>query len=502
MTEDDRPSAGRGPRTTSVRGNLRGITRRQPIREAIALVCALAASAVGSPRSDPTTGRAVFTGATLPSATSILLDPAAIGLGTNNELYLASTAVIDRIHIDRKQLDLDGNLTEGGNVRANELGPGAQLAFIWRAIDRVTLGVSFGSPPSARFPDNKDPLRYHVLGGSHRDYLAAIAASFKVTDDFYFGVSAALDDMYLHLHYLRDTALEAGHGRHGVDSDCGGGQPCGIENPAAAERYDIHVKSLSPFSDYLVNLGLVYQVARDVWLGVAYHTAPGNAIESELHGTANVTLAPRDGGQTLTGGSTAYVSLPASVDAEVRARLRRNLDLHVGMRWEDLSRFTAYDVRTYGSSFIGTDVAEWTERARGMHDPFSFWVGVEQVEVLERKWYRFGARIGYETSSVSDARVSPLTIAPASATLDLGAQLRLPRNALLEISYGLQYFLPVDVTSSAFDPRNRIACIENGFDYSSDACAAVRSGYAIPSADGLYNRVEHAIRFAIRYELP
>src|SRR4051812_43948016 len=54
----------------------------------LALALAGAAPAAASPRSDPTAGRAVFTGATTHHATSIVLDPAALGLGQFDELYL------------------------------------------------------------------------------------------------------------------------------------------------------------------------------------------------------------------------------------------------------------------------------------------------------------------------------------------------------------------------------------------------------------------------------
>jgi hypothetical protein len=481
----------------------RGDTFRAMARPSLVIgaACALAGTAAGSPHSDPTLGRAVFTGATEPTPTSVTLNPAAIGIGTQDiEIYIAGMLVADQLAIDRQIADASGNLSPGPRIRDIELGPGEQLAFLWRAVDRVTLAASFGSPPSARFIQNRVPLGYHTLGGSEREYLAVVGASIKATDDIFFGVSAALDDIRVHLHYLRDTALEKGHGIGGVDSDCGG-SPCGVENPLAAERYDISTSSLSLTADYIVNLGVAVQIMRDVWIGVAYHTAPGNAIASELDGTAVVTRAPRDGGGTLVGGSTVYLSLPASVDAEFRARVLEGIDLHVGGRWEDLSRFESYDVRTYGDSFIGTDVAEWTERPRGLQDPFALWAGLEQVDAGQR--WRFGGRLGFETASLPDDRTSPLTISPFSLTLDLGVQLRVPSSPfILQLGYGLQYFLPVDVNSSAYNPADRITCIENGFDYSSVACAAVRGGYAIPTAAGHYERIEHAIRFGLRYVLP
>src|SRR4051812_24518550 len=64
-------------------------------------------SASASPRSDPTTGRAVFTGATEPSPTSIGLNPAAIGLDTiATKIYLAVTSTLTQLAIDRRVPDI------------------------------------------------------------------------------------------------------------------------------------------------------------------------------------------------------------------------------------------------------------------------------------------------------------------------------------------------------------------------------------------------------------
>jgi len=59
----------------------------------------------------------------------------------------------------------------------------------------------------------------------------------------------------------------------------------------------------------------------------------------------------------------------------------------------------------------------------------------------------------------------------------------------------------VNVTNSAFDPRARVQCIDSGFDYATDACAATRNGYGINSADGSYQRWEHTFRVMLRRDL-
>jgi hypothetical protein len=464
----------------------------------LAMLCA-SAQAAGSPRSDPTTGRAVWTGATEGNPTSITLDPAAIGQGTATETYLSLTGTLDQVHVDRSYLALDGSVSPGPTIHAVMVNPGATAGIVWHTSDRITIGGSFMTPPSESFIANRDALRYMTLGGGQSNYLVTVGASLKVADQLYVGASLAHDITTLRLHYSRDTALDGAHGATGVDSDCGG-STCGLENPNAAENYDVSVRSQWFSTDNLrVNLGVMVELAHDIWLGVAYHPPPGfSPIQTDLSGSMDVRRSVRDGGEIIHGSSTVYVAFPAAVDAEVRAHLQHDLELHVGGRWEDLSRFQGYDVRGYGSTFAAAGIPEWTERARGFHDSFAVWGGVEQADGGER--WRFGARLGYETESLSDNETTPISISPTSLTLDLGAQLRINGAIVLQLSYGLQAFERVKVGNSAFDPRSRIDCIDSGYDYSTAACAATRNGYGLDTADGTYSRLQHAMRFGFKYD--
>jgi hypothetical protein len=480
----------------------------------LAMLCCLHASALASPRSDPTQGRAAFTGASSPNPTSIEINPAALGLGPElNEFYVAATGVWNRQSIQRRELDIDsGALTDGAEVSSNLLSPGGMLAFIWHSGGggRITLGVALHSSPAERFIENEDALRYHTLGGSHRTYAGTVAGSIRASSRFYVGVSVSLRPTFLHLRFARDTALEAGRDpMRGITSDCGGA-PCGVENPLASETYDVDVRSGWVALDNVVGtVGIAVRIMRNVWLGIAYHTPPGLALKNELTGTMLVDRAARDGGNRIDGVATVYLSQPATFDAELRARVIPELEVVAGARLEDLSRMQAYDVRGTGSLFPGAGVPEWQLRPRGFRDvlqvpPVSLgtWVGIDQVE--RELPVVFSGRIGFETSSTRSERTSPTTIAPASFTLDAGLAFRFTRDlevrpqVMLQASYGLQYFPTVDVTSSAFDPRDRLACADSGYDYSTPACESVRNGYAIPTAAGEYSRIEQAARVALR----
>ncbi len=470
----------------------------------LAMLCALHASALASPRSDPTQGRAVFTGASTPNATSIEVNPAALGLGITDEMYLAATAVIDHVAIGRRTLDLgSGTLLDDGKVSQTLASPGGMFAYVWHSGvgGPVTLGLAVHSSPAERFIENENALRYYTLGGSHRTYAGSVAGSIRLSNRLFVGVTLSLRPSFLKLKYARDTALaNAGDPARGIDSDCNG-SPCGLENPDATELYDVSVQSDWVALDNVVaTVGFVARVAKDIWFGLGYHTPPGLSIQNALEGTMAVERAPRDGGGFVTGGSTVYLSQPASIDAELRARLSPNMDLHVGGRWEDLSRLQDYDVRGYGSAFPRDNIPEIQIRPRGFHDSFAAWAGIDQVE---RDFpLVIGGRIGFETASLDDNRTSPMTIAPTSVTLDAGLQYRFMRDqtyqVVLQATYGLQYFLKVNVVDSAFDPRDQLACADSGYDYLTSECAAVRGGYALDTAAGEYQRIEQAARLAIK----
>lgn len=454
-----------------------------------------------SPRTDPTAGRAVFTGATLPNATSIWLNPAALGVEDIGELLLAFTGTLDQVRIAPQVLDANtGALSPGARVRDVSPSPGGLIGVVFRT-GRYTLGAAAQTSPAERFLSGYDGLRYHTSGGWQRDYTGAIAGSIRASSRFFVGAAIAHSNTFLRLRYARDTALASGRGPGGIDSDCGGA-PCGVGNPLADEAYAVGVRSPAvSVTNLKVTIGFAAEVYSGVWLGVAYHTPPGFGIQTELEGNVDVTRAPRDGGAEVRGGSTVVVQYPASVDAEVRARVEPRFDLHVGGRWEDLSRMQAYDVRLYNSTFAGYGIPEWTLRPRGFHDAFALWAGVERVRGLQP--WRYGARLGFETGATAKNATAPMTISPSSFTFDAGGELRLGGSRWwVQLSYGLQLFPPTTVTQSDFDPRFQLSCIESGFDYESRGCAAAREGYAISSAAGEYSRLQHAVRLGLRYALP
>src|SRR5690348_14004295 len=103
----------------------------------VAALTGAIATASASPRTDPTSGRAVFTGAATPGPTAVSLNPAALGEGKRDEVYATVATVLDQLGVDRKVVDAGRDaLVDGPHASDLELGPGGSIGWISRRGDR------------------------------------------------------------------------------------------------------------------------------------------------------------------------------------------------------------------------------------------------------------------------------------------------------------------------------------------------------------------------------
>ncbi|MCA9677772.1 MAG: hypothetical protein KC464_22300, partial [Myxococcales bacterium] len=457
---------------------------------------------------DPVLDRAVFLGATSGQPAALRINPAAMTLGPEGtHVFVLGTGALDTLRVDRRTVDPDtGALVGGPSVSTTIFDPMTSLGGaigIYRVGQKFAAGVQCALPGGDVFPAEEGDLAYHSLGGSHRELaLCALGGSYRPSRAIAIGASYQLVQTRLHLRFARDTALEAGRDPdRGITSDCAGA-PCGFENPAATETYtiDATTATLPSFESSEFIVGGVLRVADGWWLGVAYQLPLGLFLDPvQLTGTVDVTRAPRDGGDTISGEVTVKFLYPDRLRAGIRGRVTDNLEVVGEARWENLSRMSGYDLRLYGLELTDAGVPEWYVRPRGLHDRFVVQAGVEQVDLGQR--VTLGGRLGVQRGVTSDERVSPLTAYPLEVTFDAGAQLRLGHAWVLQAGYGLGLAPSVDTGRGAYDPLDRLACIDSGYDFDTDACAAVRAGYALPTASGVYARTSHAFWMGVRYDL-
>ena len=463
--------------------------------------------AAASPLEDPTlSGADVFTGVTHPHATSIYLNPAAIGMaGVGWHLHTGGSLRLDDYNINRRRIDQDsGAEIAGPQVNALTMTPSGIVAGYLKA-ERIAIGITILTPMAERFIADQEALRYHTLGGYHYQYGLGAGLSYHHPHKWYFGAGLFFFGSSMRLRFARDSALEAGS--VGIDSDCDG-SPCGIENDAAAERYDVEVDtdgfqsfdylsvfSLFATSNLALSVGIMWRVRGDWWLAGAYQGPPGILSNTSVHGDVDVVRAPRDGAAQLSGEAVVNYNLPHTFHLGARGPIRPGYELVGEVRYQTFNSHNDFDLRMFGGDLDQAAVPEWYPRYRGGNRLFRLQAGIERQE---RGRLRFGARLGWENAAVDANKIAPTMVTGMRFFLALGGELRLAQPLALGASYQFGWFPGVNSTGSLFNPLDRIACVDSQFDQ--DACQAAREGRALPTAAGEYGHLQHILALSLRYD--
>src|SRR5207237_391078 len=153
-----------------------------------------------------------------------------------------------------------------------------------------TLGLASILAFSDRTPELPDSLGYHTLGGALYGTTTIISVGYRATNRVYFGIGASFLFSKVDLGFLRDTGL-----------DTCGMPPCGVEDPAKAERWKIDSKwdaipgqSFSPV--FSVNAGTLFKVY-GIWWGLSVVFPAG--ITGTVTKTADVKVTPAGGGAAV-----------------------------------------------------------------------------------------------------------------------------------------------------------------------------------------------------------
>lgn len=471
------------------------------MRWPILIALAAASPAAASPGTAPWDG-AVFSGPTAPQPAGVAANPASALLTTNGlHVFVGGVGRLDQLAIDRRIVDESGASTAGPSVRGTTLGAGGHLGVLWWWRPSVVFTFTTGLPPPDETLAGEAALAYHTRGSRSRGTdLGTVALGSRLTSRIAIGVAVSYGWRSTVLRFARDTALEAGRDpTRGVASDCGGTR-CGLEHPAAAETWTIAIDPLyDSFENLSLSGGLLVRLPGSILFGLTYQR-PWKLGRLTRTGSATVIGAPRDGGTTWRGSATLFDRQPEVIRLGARFPTWPRWDLVGEVRWRRLGDLGADDVRTYGGDLAAGDVPEITPRPRGLRDAFTGELGIEEVERGQR--LRLGARVGADSGAVSEEKMSARAVWGAELTAGAGAQLRLGSRWVVQLSYGLAYQLPATPSPSAFDPIDRLDCVDSGYDIALPACATVRGGYGAPTAAGSYERWSHVGRLSLRIEVP
>lgn len=471
------------------------------MRWGIVLAIAAAASPAAASPGDAAWDGAVFAGPTAPHPTNLSSNPAAFLLAAPGFHYFAGVSTaLDQISIDRTLVDAGGARRDGPDVSGRTFGAGGHLGFAKVWPDAVLAFFVQTAPPDETVA-GRDALRYHTRGSRGRSAdVGTVTFGYRPTRWLWLGIAPSYSVRDGVLRFSRDTAMEAGRDpARGVTSDCGGA-PCGLENPLATETWTIDLDAdLRSISNFRIAAGFIIVVPGDTLLGVTYQR-PWSLGRIERVGKATVIAAPRDGGAVHTGEISLFDQHPEIVRGGTRSRFLERWDLVSEVRWRRTSRIGDDDLRTYGGDLAAIGAPAIYPRPRGLRNAIAVELGMEQVDDGGR--WRFGGRVGYDTGAVATHHLSARAPWGRQLTGGGGVQLRIGARWILQGTYNVGWQLPVTVERGAYDPIDRLDCVDSGYDFELPACETVRDGYGAPTNDGDYRRWSHIARLSVRLEVP
>lgn len=472
------------------------------VRAAWAFVTALvvAGPAAASPGEDDDADGAPFAGVTAPHPSNTTANPAALfRLPPGTYLFFQGGLRLDRIAIDRRAVDpATGVLSPAPTVADSTLAPGGRVSGVWVSGSRLLLaGAVAWRPPEDTI--DRTATGYLTAGDHATAVDLTLAFSSRLHRKVLIGVSGTFSVWNRsRLRFARDTALEAAHDpARGIDSDCGG-SPCGLENPQARQAWDVDV-STDFLSTGRYTVGVAVQPVADVWLGAALEL-PWRTGDIDRAGSVRITEAPRDGGGQLAGQATVTVRAPVVLRVGMRARLTPGWEAVAEGRYRWLDQVGPYDLHVSGPDLETADVPGWYPRPRGLSDALAAWAGFEQLDDGLRR-ARLGAWFGADGGAVDAAHLSPISPWSAELSAALAVQLRLGPRWSLQLGSSVRYQVPRTELAGAFDPLDRLACADSGYDRDLPACADVRAGYGLPTAAGDYRRWTHVANATLRITL-
>jgi opacity protein-like surface antigen len=514
------------------------------------------------------------------SVTGIYHNPAMLGAVPGFSFETTLRTGVDHLAVRRFDIDADGS--PNANLRkAKHLANPAFDYFIGASfmLDPVAIGAAVHTFGSRFRLNSSDELAYHLAAES--DFGCSLDSSrvcpnqrkggmLEMRTDFDLALAwNALDFMSLGAtaHFPRqrsylardvDSVLTGANAESGCDPTSES-----VENPDCAERLSFRGNTrlrwfgLNPRPatrlDFAVTVGVAFNIADRVTLGVRYRTQPlldgGNIT---LNGVAAVCRPDR--------ASTDQTQLSAcdsaeAIDATVSERLPQevavglagevgNWSLDSNLYWIDrcplggVGNCDGRDARSLVLVGLDQDASTLPETTmyRGLQDVFGaeLWAryrlddliganlpyykvlcsgGNEGTDPTTGKQLRCVPRIDLLLGGgVSSPAVKPgaLTVANSDGWTLLatfGASFNLPgRNGTWSLApaYALDFMLPTRVGpggfTPAFDPTAAIDFEANGADLNNTASAnAVLAGRGLPTNAGIYTGAVHTILFSVRW---
>jgi long-subunit fatty acid transport protein len=462
-----------------------------------------AAPALAGPLDDPHVGGVGFSGPTTGDLTAVYWNPAALGLIQGNQFMFGASLRATSVTVDHAPIDPMTGLPGGTRSFPSASGHGLEQPFAWPPGPMSFLGVGAGiarrfalalaayTPFSQKLSfglasGGEQPTRYHLVSVDSRQLALALGIAIDLTDSLKVGVAPGLLFSYGRLVFDEDTAIANG---------------TGVEDPAAAARYDLATQGTRAPS-YFVTGGIHFR--RAAWeAGLAYTSAPlgtGGAVRLAVQQSqvtppatpATPALCSAMAHSPCVSGEMRY-RLPDLFTAGVTWHATRHLDAVGIVRWVRYGSYDQIKIRVVGPSndtLLGHNLPDQLVLYRGFQDS---WDMRARLVHAPWPWFRWSGTLRMETSAVPNANVNAAAVDGFKIEPALATEFALGRHLRIAAGYALTWMLPVTVGTSAFDPTAAAACARAADDLSSPACQTRLAGQARPTAAGNYKMLQHTL---------
>ena len=444
-----------------------------------------------SPFENSGMGRAVFTGPVHSHVTSLVINPAALGLKSEGwQALFGMSNHFSRLSVSPRFFNPDGSIQNGSDASDTTWSPGAVVGVVLNNR-KYNLGIAVTTPNAKRFHDNP-AWNYHSQNGHLAQGLITLGGTLKFSGgDIMLGLAYSFSASSMHYRFDTDTALENRSGGNGPDCD---GSPCGFRNPSQRRRYNVEANRFTvlDLARGALSLGMAVKLGKNFITG-SYSVA---VTEPELEGSVTLNLEDQ---MTVLRNQQGEISLPLGNKfyLGLRRPLVKDLDLIAFVRYSRTSQTEIIDVGTFGNTLEQNNIPEWLPRYQGFRDSGLLAIGVEEDFI--RNW-RWGARVVAETAAVPVESVTPFNSHGHNLTLASGLEFHLTRHWTMQAGLDINLFLPRTVDeSSNFSPLDAVACVDSQFEFS--ACQGTREGRAGPSALGDYQELGLSIHTNLKYEI-
>lgn len=355
-------------------------------------------SQIGGPDTAPTD----------PDPTAVFWNPAALGATDRLEIQVDYISILRYAHYDREvdyQWDTAGKQWQrvAGEMKSASLFNYIPLPFVglsYNFSDWFAAGLAFYSPygASSTWDDSDGPQRYHSIAGRNNFYFFSPAASVKLRDWLYLGLT---------LSYVRSLVESE---RRADFSDIVGGLP---EDPSL-----LATMKLEGFAGASIagQLGLFIDLNK-IKLGFSYQ------LPIEINNEGKITLTPQSqklkgviGDQVSEADARMSFTLPDHFKLSLDYYLRHDLRLRAYVEWVNWSRFDAIriDVHRRTISLIPATITD----EQHFHDAFGLRT---QVKYWLTHGFALFTGIGFDRNAIPDETLSPVFIDSDKLAAHLGA---------------------------------------------------------------------------------